>query len=199
LPTPNKPASVLKAEGRSHRTKKELALRQKGEDALATGEKLKMRKEVKANPLARKEFSRVAALLEKIQKNDALVEGAINRYCSLTAEVLEFEEKREVFYKGIKELQDAYEEDIEKHSAPEDRIIPVMEYFRTLSQMESSLINLDKQIMTKRKMLLDIEKENIMTIAAQLRSIPKKVEDDEDADSMAQLFSSGNIMSSRGA
>ena len=63
-----------------------------------------------------------------------------------------------------------------------------MDYFRTLSTMESALLALDKRIHDKRKMLLDIEKENIMTVAAQLRSIPKKVEDEEESDPMAALF-----------
>ena len=38
----------------------------------------------------------------------------------------------------------------------------------------SSMLSIDKQIVSKRKMLLDIEKENVMTIASALRSIPKK-------------------------
>ena len=42
--------------------------------------------------------------------------------------------------------------------------------------MQKNLISLDKQIQAKRKMLMDIEKENIMTIASSLRSIPKKAE-----------------------
>ena len=42
--------------------------------------------------------------------------------------------------------------------------------------MQKNLSSLDKQVQTKRKMLLDIEKENIMTIASALRSVPKKVE-----------------------
>ena len=46
MPTPNKPAVVIRAEGRSHRTKAELELREKGEAALATGEPMKARKEV---------------------------------------------------------------------------------------------------------------------------------------------------------
>jgi predicted transcriptional regulator len=46
-----------------------------------------------------------------------------------------------------------------------------------IGKIYGSIIALDKQIQTKRKMLLDIEKENIMTIAAALRSIPKKPED----------------------
>nr|DAE39814.1 MAG TPA: hypothetical protein [Caudoviricetes sp.] len=148
-----------------------------------------MRAEVKANPVAKKEFKRVSELLELIDKNDALVEGGINRYCSLTAEVSEFEEKREVFSQNIVDLQKAYEEDKALHSADE-RVIPALDYFKTLAQMEGAVISLDKQIMAKRKMLLDIEKENIMTIAAQLRSVPKKIDDEDEADSMAQLFSS---------
>lgn len=42
--------------------------------------------------------------------------------------------------------------------------------------LAKNLIALDKQIQAKRKMLLDIEKENIMTIASSLRSVPKKTE-----------------------
>lgn len=189
MPTPSKPTVIIKAEGRSHRTKAELAQRKKAEAALVTGKKLKMRAEVKSNPVAKKEFKRVSELLELIDKNDALVEGGINRYCSLTAEVSEFEEKREVFSKNIVDLQKAYEEDKALHSADE-RVIPALDYFKTLAQMEGAVISLDKQIMAKRKMLLDIEKENIMTIAAQLRSVPKKIDDEDEADSMAQLFSS---------
>ena len=42
--------------------------------------------------------------------------------------------------------------------------------------MQKNMIALDKQVQTKRKMLLDIEKENIMTIASSLRSVPKKTD-----------------------
>ena len=40
--------------------------------------------------------------------------------------------------------------------------------------MQKNLVSLDRQVQSKRKMLSDIEKENIMTIAASLRSVPKK-------------------------
>ena len=46
--------------------------------------------------------------------------------------------------------------------------------------MQKNIVSLDKQIQAKRKMLLDIEKENVMTIASALRSIPKK--EDKEAD-----------------
>lgn len=188
MPTPSKPAVVIRAEGRSHRTQAELELREKGEAALATGEPMQARKEVKSNRKANNEFKRVSKLLESIGKNDALIEGVINRYCQITAEVLEFEAKRAEFSKGIAQLQEAYEDDKLQHPDIDDRIVPTMDYFRTLATMESALLSLDKRIQDKRKMLLDIEKENIMTVAAQLRSIPKKVEDEEEYDPMAKLF-----------
>lgn len=188
MPTRPKPVTVLKAENKSHRTKKELALRSAGEKALATGKPFKVRKEVKENKIAYKEYKRVSELLEIIGKNDALIEGSVNRYCELTAEIIDLEAKKEEFSRGITELQTAYEQDAEENPVLKERVIPVMEYFNTLSRMEAALLALDKRIQDKRKMLLDIEKENIMTIAAQLRSIPKKVEDEEEADSMAKLF-----------
>jgi hypothetical protein len=42
-------------------------------------------------------------------------------------------------------------------------------------------IKLDDKIMAKRKMMFDTEKENIMTIASALRSIPKKEEKKSNA------------------
>ena len=46
--------------------------------------------------------------------------------------------------------------------------------------MINSVLTIDRNIAQKRKMLLDIEKENIMTIASALRSIPKKEEKQEN-------------------
>ena len=42
------------------------------------------------------------------------------------------------------------------------------------------LVDLDRQVQGKRKMLLEVEKENVMTIASALRNIPKKAEEGED-------------------
>jgi hypothetical protein len=168
MPTPPKPFVVLKAEGKSHRTKKELKLREEGEKALATGVALKERPEVKNNPVAHKEFMRINKLLKSIGKNDAIYEAVINRYCLLQAECVEFEEKREKFYEQMSELEEkAFEMEFK-------------DYFKLQSEMQKNIINLDKQIQAKRKMLLDLEKENIMTIAAALRSIPKKAEKNEN-------------------
>lgn len=188
MPTPTKPTSVIKMEGKSHRTKAELKQIEAAESALATGLPLKVRAEVKNNKAAFKEFKRVSMLLEVIGKNDALLENVINRYCQITAEILDFEAKKEEFSHGISQLQAAHDDDVEAHPNIDERVLSDMEYFNTLAKMESNLLALDKRIQDKRKMLLDIEKENIMTIAAQLRSIPKKVEDEDEDDPMARLF-----------
>ena len=50
------------------------------------------------------------------------------------------------------------------------------EYYNLELGMQKNLVSLDKQVRAKRKMLIDIEKENIMTIASALRSVPKKTE-----------------------
>jgi hypothetical protein len=47
--------------------------------------------------------------------------------------------------------------------------------------MQNSIISLDRQIQSKRKMLFDIERDNAMTIAAALRNIPKKAEKNQNA------------------
>lgn len=47
------------------------------------------------------------------------------------------------------------------------------EYYKTETSMQKNLIALDRQVQAKRRMLSDIEKENIMTIASSLRSVPK--------------------------
>lgn len=50
------------------------------------------------------------------------------------------------------------------------------EYYGIEASMQKSLVSMDRQIQAKRRMLAEIEKENVMTIAASLRSVPKKPE-----------------------
>lgn len=174
MPTPSKPFTVLVNEKKSHRTKAELKQREQGEKALATGKALKERPEVKANPVAHKEFTRLNKLLKGIEKNDAIYEAIINRYCILQAECFDFEQKRESFYKDIQELT------ADKNRLIDSEEMSLSAYYKLKNNMQSQIIALDRQVQTKRKMLLDIEKENIMTIAAALRSIPKKVDEKEN-------------------
>ena len=166
MPTPPKPVKILKIEKKSHRTKKELVERERAELSLLTGTTLKETKEVRANELAHREFTRVRKLLRTIEKDDDLYGAIINRYCLLHAECIEFKEKREKVYEQMQALEDSKD----SFEANDD----LKTYYSMLITMQKNLLALDSQVQSKRKMLLDIEKENIMTIAASLRSIPKK-------------------------
>lgn len=165
MPTPPKPAKIIELEGKSHRTKKEIRARKEAEASLLTGERLKESKEVKENPKAHKEFLRIKKLLESIEKNDDLYGRVINRYCLLLAECTEFEEKREKMEETAEKM--------EEHASD----MEYEDYCRLKIDLSKQLIAFDKQVQAKRKMLFDIEKENIMTIAASLRSVPKKAEE----------------------
>jgi len=170
MPTPPKPFTVLAAEKKSHRTKAELKQRKEAEEALSTGVALKERPEVKNNAIAHKEFKRLNSLLKAIGKNDAIYEGVINRYCLMVAECSEFEELKNRLYSELSELEKKYREGE----------IEFLEYLAYKDKLQAKILSCDKQLQSKRKMLLDMEKENIMTIASALRSIPKKAEKKEN-------------------
>lgn len=183
MPTPPKPFTVLTSEKKSHRTKAELKKRQEGEQSLSTDIELKERKEVKQNKVAHEEFKRVQKILKNIDKNDTIYEAVINRYCSLQAECFDLEERREECYNLISKLREEEKELIEELKDREDidaLIDYKLEYAKSLGKMMATMLSIDKQVQAKRKMLLDIEKENVMTIASALRCIPKK--EDKDAD-----------------
>ena len=180
MPTPAKPFKVLTTEKKSHRTKAELKLREEGEKALSTEAKIKERKEVKQNKVAHKEFKRIQKLLENIDKNDAIYEAVINRYCLIQAECHDLEERREEFYKLIFELKEESKEITRELEDSEEVMAYKLEYAKEIAKMMSSMLAIDKQVASKRKMLLDIEKENVMTIASALRSIPKKPDQEKD-------------------
>lgn len=187
MPTPPKPFSVLKSEGKSHRTKKELKLREQGEKALSTGTALKVRSEVKKNKIANKEFKRINELLKKIEKNDAIYEAVINRYCLIYAECIDFEDKKNKLYELVEKLENQFEESKE-YLEQEDLAKETRRFTKSISEIMGSIVDLDKQLQPKRKMLLEIEKENIMTIASALRVIPKKPENDSAKETILKVL-----------
>lgn len=168
---PPKPVALIKLEGKSHRTKAELELREKAEKQLLTGQKMKAWPEVRENELAKKEFNRVKKLLEIIGHNDALHEAVINRYCLLTAECKQIEETIEQLRRELVELAEARQ----------NGEIEFTEYLQEKGNIHDRIIAWDKKLMDKRKMLLQIEKENVMTIMAALRSIPKQPEEKKES------------------
>ena len=144
--------------------------RKQAEQSLLTGEEIKEKPEVKQNKIAHKEFLRIKKLLKNIEKNDDLYGVVINRYCLLYAECFEFEKKREKMFEQLCDLQEKEDELIEHEEMTQK------EFYGIENSMQKNLIALDRQVQSKRKMLLEIEKENIMTIASALRSVPKKTE-----------------------
>ena len=188
MPTPPKPFSVLKSEGKSHRTKKELKIREQGEKALSTGTALKERQEVKKNKIAHKEFKRINELLSSIEKNDAIYEAVINRYCLIYAECMDLEDKRDSMYSLIEDLKEQFENSKE-YLENEELAKETRKFANSITELTKSMIEIDRQIQQKRKMLLDIEKENVMTIAAALRVIPKKPENDSAKETILKVLS----------
>ena len=85
------------------------------------------------------------------------------------------------------ELRESFRE-ITGDMDPDKKAGLLLDFSREMARMSASMLNCDKQIQAKRKMLLDIEKENVMTIAAALRSIPKKEKDEEEDDPMTALL-----------
>ena len=151
---PPKAVSVIRLENKSHRTKAELATREKNESALLTGTKIKAKASTKRDIVAYKEFKRVQKLLAAIDKDDALYENVINRYCQLYAECNSLEVSRERIFEMFLETEE--------------------------EALMAQMLSIDKQIQTKRDMMFKIEKENLMTVAASLRSVPKQVAVEED-------------------
>lgn len=178
---PSKPVLVLENEKKSHRTKAEIQKRKEEEAKLLSGMEMKERKEVRENKEAHKEFTRLKKLMKNIEKNDALYETVINRYAMLLAECMDFEEKRESFYKDLQELTKHMDEIVTETS--------LSEYHKLKNTMQKNILDIDRQVQAKRKMLLEIEKENVMTIAASLRSIPKK--DDKAEDPLLKILKGG--------
>ncbi len=178
MPTPSKPYVVLKGEKRSHRTKAELNMRKQGEMALSSSEEIKEKEEVRGNPVAHKEYLRVSRLLKNIEKNDAFYEPVINRYCLIQAECVELDERKALLY----ELMDGIKQGLKAIPNEErvDRVVELTEIANSLAKLANQLGVCDRILQQKRKMLLDIEKENIMTIASTLRSVPKKAETKEN-------------------
>lgn len=168
---PSKP--VLTIQG--HRTKDELANRRDAEAAMLTHIPMKMQFPQKKHKVAAKEFKRIKALLATIGKDDALYEQIINTHCLLVEECEGIQEIKAQFVASKEELQEDFQEN--KTGNPDKDGISVAEYYRLLTKLSQSIINCDKQLMAKRKMLLDIDKENVMTVQSALRAIPKKSEE----------------------
>ena len=165
---PSKPVALLEG----HRTEDELKARRDAEKAMFTGVSIQMQFVKKEHKKAAKEFKRIKELFAKIGKDDDVYGEILNTYCLLVEECEQIQDVRNQFICSKEELREAYHNG--ECGDPEDLGIGASEYYRLLAKLSDNIINCDKQLMAKRKMILDISKENIMTVQSALRAIPKK-------------------------
>lgn len=176
---PPKSVAMLKNERKSHRTKAELEAREQGEKEVQSGRYLIERKEVRKDKIAHKEFQRLRLLFDDMGKADELYSSAINRYCQLYSESRALEIQKEELYTLIKETKDTFNEAIED-LPPVEKAELIFNFTAETNRLIRSINAIDSNLMAKRKMMFDIEKENLMTIASGLRAIPKDPQDAEE-------------------
>jgi predicted nuclease with TOPRIM domain len=133
---------------------------------------------------------RLNKLLKDLKKNDALYEPVINRYCELQAECLDLKQQRINLQELIDEIKETFRE-LTAEMNVEERASLAIELTRSLIKLTDGIDKIDKNIQSKRKMMFDIEKENIFTISAALRSIPKKEE--KTANPLLEALKGGNV------
>ena len=171
---PSKPTSVLIDEKKSHRTKEEIKEREASEQELLTGITLKEDVRVRENKVAHSEYKRVRNLFKTIGKNDNIYGAVINRYCLISSECRELEERRDKVNEMVGSVQKSFVEFLDASGiSATDKAEMLLELADKMARLSSLYLAYDKQVMNKRKMLFDIEKENIMTVAGALRSVPK--------------------------
>jgi len=164
----SKPIQLVKG----HRTKAEKEIREKEEKRLITGTPFKENPEVAKDPVAHKEFERLKKLFKKINKDEGLHQGLINRYCKLHSECISYEEIIINKKLQIETLSNMLNEGT----------IEILEHIEREMKILDQILACDRKIMDRRKMMLDIEKENIMTIASVLRSVPKAPSEEKETN-----------------
>lgn len=170
MPRPTKSSDALTG----HKTKLEIEQRKTAEENLKTGIPIFEFSETRKNKNAHKEYRRVFKLFEELNKNDGLYTAVINRYCMLRAECVEFETLKLEYKNAIEEISQDKEKIVDVYLTDGSKdSITLAQYYRMKNNFSKTILSLDSAIMTKRKMLFDIERENLMTVASSLRSISK--------------------------
>ncbi len=165
---PPKTVSVIKLEGKSHRTKKELATRERAEKSLLTGKQMIETADVKSDRTAHLEFLRLKPLLKAIDKFDEIYGAAVRRYCLTKSKLEEAEAEVLKLKDELCDLRNSKPEFIDSGD--------IAEYFRLISRMEDTITKREQVAKGYRAEMIDCEKENCMTIKSALRAIPKKPE-----------------------
>ena len=158
---PSKPVELIRGGLR----KSEIEARKKTEASLITGYDLKEMPEVKNSPAAHKEFLRLKRLLASINKDDDLFGSVINIFCLLVAEISELEDMKKNLNKDLIEFDPV--------RASYDGV-SITEQIKIKSSLRRMIFESDKQIMANRTLMLNIGKENLLTINSASRCVPKK-------------------------
>lgn len=166
---PSKSAAVITLEGKSHRTKKEIAVRKSGEASMLTGERMKERGDVRKDMDAHKEFLRLRKLFQAIEKDDALYGETINDYCLLHSKRLNISCK-------IGQV----DRDLEYLESGKDTV-DFMDYLTMREKLFARREKLQAQELTIMDKMRAIEDKNLMNIQSALRSVPKKPEGKKSA------------------
>jgi phage terminase small subunit len=165
---PPKAASVIKMEGKSHRTKKELAVRERAEKSLLTGKMMIETAEVRNDRVAHLEFLRLKPLLKALEKFDEIYGAGVRRYCLTKSKLDEAEKEVETLKEELDELRDSRKEFVDSDD--------IAEYYRLITKMQDTITKREQVAKSFRAEMIDFEKEYCMTIKSALRAIPKKPE-----------------------
>ena len=160
------PVPISMAKG--HRTIAEKKARMRNEADLITGSSLQEWPEVYRDKIAHTRFVKTKNLLASIGKDDAMMEPVINRYCLILAECYECEVED-------KRLHDMAEK-LEEREVDMD----FTDYIKSAIAITKAIGANQSGLQTKRKMLLDIEKESGMTLMSQLKTTTKKTKVEKD-------------------
>lgn len=165
---PPKAASVIKLEGKSHRTKKELAARERAEKSLLTGKMMVETAEVRNDKVAHLEFLRLKPLLKALEKYDEIYGAGVRRYCLTKSKLDEADREVQELKEELVELRDNKGEFLDAKD--------IAEYYRLVTKMEDTITKREQVSKSLRAEMIDFEKEYCMTIKSALRAIPKKPE-----------------------
>lgn len=159
---------------KGHRTIAEKKARIRREADLLTGSAFQEWPEIRANLIAHKRFAKTKNLFASNGKDDALLEPIINRYCLMLAECDDLTSIMSDAMDDVKQLMN-------------DDSIEFLVKLEMKDRIMSRYFVANKNVVTKRKMLLDIEKENGMTLLSQLRTTTKKPKEEKRDDSGAMF------------
>ncbi len=111
--------------------------------------------------------------------SDALYGAVCNRYCELYSEVQGLTRRTA----ELNEIIDRLNKKIDEIDSADD----LTSFAKQIALLVRQVNSVDALIMQKRKMMFDIEKENCMTVASSIRTIPKTAEKKQENPLLAIL------------